>query len=373
MKNSNVIFLALVTGLLLGKGVPARAAEPDSGVVVMDVEEATSQALEEQNNPDLRIRGFCDVGYGDTERKGANTGFKLGQFTLHFSSPLAQKVRFFGETTLTPQHHNYVPELERLIVRYEYNDLFAVSFGRFHTPVIYWNTAYHHGLWLQTTIDRPEMIKFGGDLVPSHFVGLLTEGRVSSGGLGLRYQVGFGNGRDLEQVNRAGDAGETTGKRAWVANVFARPADPFGLEVGGSLYGDKVPYSDTLSFNELTAAAHFAWTREEPEFIAEVARVRHKNTITNEVISHTAWYAQAAWRLPSARVSLKPYARYERNIIRAGDPIVAQAGYDREVVTVGVRYDISVLAAFKAEYRNMLPLPGADRVNGYNLQTSFTF
>ncbi len=372
MKISKCMVPALLAGLLLGRAASARAAEADSGAVVLEVQEEVEQAVEEQNYPDLRIRGFCDVGYSDTDRKGANIGFKLGQFTLHFSSPLAQKVRLFGETTLSPKHESYTPELERLIVRYEYNDLFAVSFGRFHTPVVYWNTAYHHGLWLQTTIDRPEMIKFGGDLMPSHFVGVQAEGRVSSGGLGLRYQFGLGNGRDTASVSRGGDAGETTGKKAWVANVFARPADPFGLEVGASLYGDKVPYSDILSFKELTAAAHFAWTREEPEVIAEVARVRHTNTLTDEVFSHTVWYAQAAWRLPTDKVSLKPYARYEHNAIEAGDPIVKQA-YDREVITVGMRYDISVLAAFKAEYRSSLPLPGLDRVNGCNFQTSFTF
>ena len=42
-------------------------------------------------------------------------------------------------------------ELERLIIRYDLNDYFKVSFGRYHTPINYWNTAYHHGAWLQTS------------------------------------------------------------------------------------------------------------------------------------------------------------------------------------------------------------------------------
>ena len=29
--------------------------------------------------------------------------------------------------------------------------------------------------WLQTTIDRPEMIRFGGRFQPVHFVGMLAE------------------------------------------------------------------------------------------------------------------------------------------------------------------------------------------------------
>jgi len=39
-----------------------------------------------------------------------------------------------------------------LLIRYDYNDFFKLSFGRYHTPINYWNTAFHHGLWLQTTI-----------------------------------------------------------------------------------------------------------------------------------------------------------------------------------------------------------------------------
>jgi hypothetical protein len=35
----------------------------------------------------------------------------------------------------------------RSSLRYEANDYFKLSFGRFHTPINYWNTAFHHGQW----------------------------------------------------------------------------------------------------------------------------------------------------------------------------------------------------------------------------------
>lgn len=47
------------------------------------------------------------------------------------------------------------PEVERVIIRYDLNDYFRVSFGRYHTLINYWNTAFHHGEWLQTSISRP--------------------------------------------------------------------------------------------------------------------------------------------------------------------------------------------------------------------------
>src|SRR5260221_286405 len=79
--------------------------------------------------------------------------------------------------------------------------------GRSHPAVGYWNTAFHHGQWLQTSVNRPEMVKFGGQFLPVHFVGLLAEGSVGSGGLSVRYHAGIGNGRGLN-IARGGDAGD---------------------------------------------------------------------------------------------------------------------------------------------------------------------
>ena len=45
--------------------------------------------------------------------------------------------------------------------------------GRFHTDIGYWNTAFHHGLWLQIPVERPHVLRFedDGGLVPVHWVG----------------------------------------------------------------------------------------------------------------------------------------------------------------------------------------------------------
>ncbi len=54
----------------------------------------------------------------------------------------------------TPPVPGFNVEVERSIIRYEQNDFFKVSFGRYHTPINYWNTQFHHGSWLQTTAGR---------------------------------------------------------------------------------------------------------------------------------------------------------------------------------------------------------------------------
>ena len=88
------------------------------------------------------------------------------------------------------------------------------------------------GLWLQTPVSRPEMIRGGGTFQPVHFVGLLAEGNISSPAAGLGYNVGIGNGRGAV-ISRGGDSGDVNRNRAWVAKLFARPGALYGIEFGG--------------------------------------------------------------------------------------------------------------------------------------------
>ena len=162
-----------------------------------------------------------------------------------------------------------------MILRFDQSDRLKVSFGRYHTPINYWNTAFHHGQWLQTTIARPEMIQFGGRFLPVHFVGGLVEGSVPAGGLNLNYKAGVGNGR-ASVISRGGDAGDINGDRAWLANVFAKPDTVFGLEFGGSVYGDSVTLADAREFHEQIVSGYVVWQKEDPELIAEFAGVRHR-------------------------------------------------------------------------------------------------
>ena len=318
--------------------------------------------------PSLHIRGFSDFEYTSSDAPGDPGGFQLGQFVLHFVSPLAKKVTYYGEVSATPRSTQFLIEVERSFVRYDYNDAFKLSAGRFHTPIGYWNTAYHHGLWLQTTIRRPEQVAFGGVFVPVHFVGLQAEGRFPSGPIGLSYRAGVGNGRS-EIVSRAGDAGDANTNRAWIAQLVAQPAHPYGLEVGSSLYRDRLSIIAGPTIGEWILSGHAAWTGESPELLAEIIAVRHEDQAGTDYDSR-AYYVQAAYRLPGKARLAKPYARFEKMDIAAGEPVFTIP--DLQVLTGGVRLDLFELTAFKAEYRNEL-VAGAGRVNELLLQTSFTF
>jgi hypothetical protein len=340
----------------------------------------------ERRYPDLHFRGFGDVDFSAMDEKGTKSGFTMGQFILHISSPISEKVAVFGETSFTaqalPQANAYNVDVERLLIRYDYNDFFKLSFGRYHTPINYWNTAFHHGLWLQTTIARPEMIRFGGRFQPVHFLGMLAEGNIPSGPFGLGYNAGLGNGRS-GNIARAGDSGDVNNNRAWVVSLFSRPGALNGLQVGGAAYGDLITPSPALTgvpqFRELITSAHIVWTKETPEFLAEFAHVRHRNILTQNDFNSSAAYVQVAYRLPGEASKWKPYFRYEWSNINPSDPLFTVSSQPAAPVmdltgsTVGIRYDITSLAAFKGEYRHTERKFSQPIVNGFFLQTSFTF
>ena len=205
------------------------------------------QALDD---PRVRVMGFGDFNYLVTELD-RQAGFRMGQMVGHVVADIDDRFTFFGEVSLTGKDAGYSIEVERALVRYDFSDEFKISAGRFHTPVGYWNTAFHHGSWLQTSVARPEMIKFGSHFMPTHFVGLIAEGAIpvsslglgSASSLGLSYRVGLGNGR-AENIARAGDAGDFNDRRAWLARVQSRPVSIVGLEVGATFYSDRLQAPD---------------------------------------------------------------------------------------------------------------------------------
>ncbi|HEV8268777.1 MAG TPA: hypothetical protein VGR00_11100, partial [Thermoanaerobaculia bacterium] len=244
--------------------------------------------------PTLKLGGFSDIDFFATDRKAADpkSGFFEGQFTLHFTSQLHKRVSFFGEVTATARANAFVVTVERAIIRWDGSDAFKLSFGRYHTPVNYWNTAFHHGQWLQTTVSRPEMAKFGGDFIPNHFVGGLVEGGIPAGGVNLHYAVGLGNGR-ANDIHSAGDSGDSNNFRAWLVNVSVRPDAIYSLQAGGAYYRDKITLADNRNFDENLYSGYVVWLKEKPELIAEYAHIDHKDIATGASYQNDAWYIQA--------------------------------------------------------------------------------
>ena len=330
--------------------------------------------------PSLRLSGFGNVDFAAQNKSEGPRGFSEGQFVLHFASALSPRVNFFGELSLspradagtgTPAATGFNAEVERAIIRFDQSDHLKVSFGRYHTPINWWNTAFHHGAWLQTTISRPEMTQFGGRFIPVHFVGALVEGSVPAAGWNVNYQAGIGNGRG-NVISRGGDAGDNNARPAYVFNVFTKPDRAYGLQVGGSLYLDRVSATARPEFDERILAAHVAWQRGDPEIIAEIADVRHEQVDGPLTSSNRAFYIQGAYRLPFFGRLWKPYYRFEHIDIDVTDQVFAGIP-NVDGSTLGIRYDLSTYAAVKTEVRARRRVTDQPRTNGWFLQICFTF
>lgn len=68
-------------------------------------------------------------------------------------------------------------ELERFQLGWQLEAESIGWIGRFHSPSRYWNVAYHHGQYLQTSISRPliEQFEDDGGVLPTHVSGLLLQ------------------------------------------------------------------------------------------------------------------------------------------------------------------------------------------------------
>ena len=319
--------------------------------------------------PEFRIMGFGDISYISQEGSD-DDGFVIGQAVMHLSASLGDSLSVFGEFSASGKDSEYSFEVERLLVKYDFSDTYKLSAGRYHTPIGYWNSAFHHGAWLQTTVSRPEMLKFGSKLVPIHFVGVLLEGSVPISNFGLTYRAGLGNGRHAN-IARSGDAGDINGDKAWMVQLNSRPRNMFGLDLGLGFYSDEVTLELSPDVKEYTASAYAAWTKESPEIIFEYLHSKHELTTDSSVSGDVdAWYAQFAYRLKGKYEQRKPYARLEYQDIDDADPLLGGEGLNYEAGVLGVRWDFNPYAALKAEYRNE-EFDSGGRENNFRLQISF--
>jgi hypothetical protein len=319
--------------------------------------------------PEFRVMGFGDISYLSREASDVD-GFAIGQAVVHLTASLGESLSVFGEFSATAKDAEYAFAVERMIVKYDFSDNFKLSAGRYHTPIGYWNSAFHHGAWLQTTTSRPEMVKFGSKIVPIHFVGVLLEGNIPATPLGLTYKAGYGNGRH-SNIAQAGDAGDINGDKAWMLQLTSRPKNIYGLDLGLGYYSDEVELGPAPDVEESTFSAYAAWTKESPEVIFEYLHSEHKSLVdSSDSGGVDAWYAQFAYRLKGKHDQWKPYVRFEEQEVDPTDPMLGSEGLDQDAGILGVRWDFNPYAALKAEYRNEEFNDGG-RENNFRLQISF--
>ena len=324
--------------------------------------------------PQFRVHLFGDVKFSAIDSTGARNGFALGQFDLFGQSQLSDRLSVLTEATLTALPRNtFSARLERLLVTYWASDRFIVSAGRHHSSIGYYNTAYHHGSWFQTAVGRPIVFALDGDigLLPTHTLGVSATGDIPSGGLGLRYVAELGSGR-------AGQSSAATAPQPALADnntpsvnvaLVARPERWDGLQMGVSLYRDRLTLQDTsrAPIDEMVGGAHALYKTDAVELLGEWLAIRHRTRAGGTSNLSRGWYAQASRRFGV----LRPYVRYDYVDVDGANQVFAFLGR-RSGPTGGVRWDFDALAAFKLQASHLRQTTRST-VNRVDAQVSFMF
>ena len=320
--------------------------------------------------PHLQIQGFADVNFLASNEKGKTSTFALGQLDLFITSQLSEKFSVLAELILEANQRNeFSTEIHRLLLKYQLNDYFNFSAGRYHTSIGYYNTAYHHGSWFQTAADRPFIFAFEGKggILPLHNVGLTATGRIPSLPFGLHYVAEIGNGRaSRSRLDRAVQTSvdENNGK-AFNLGLFARPSSIPGFQTGISVYRDRLTPEGLPGFGQTIIAGHIVYQNSRYELLNELVFLRH--VLRGRVFQTPGFYSQVARRYGNA----KPYFRYQYINVPSDDPIFSDVGR-RNGPSIGLRYDLTDFAAFKSQY-NYTQRRGLSSVNDLILQLAFTF
>ena len=323
----------------------------------------------------MQIRGFADTDLTGSTLKGFHTSFSLGQVNLFITSDLSDKLKFLSEVVFEAGPDNvFGVDIERLLLTYRFNQYFNLAVGRYHTSIGYYNTAYHHSTWLQTTVGRPFLFRFEdqGGILPIHNVGASLSGRIPSGRLGLHYIAEVGNGRassspQSEPVQNEVD--ENTHK-AFNFQVFARPEALPGLQTGFSVYRDLLTPIGQPSVNETILDYYFVYKGHNYQWLNEALLVREapRGPSPSPTVNIPGFYTQISKRFGA----FTPYFRYQYVNAPLNGPVFYTNVGLQYGPSVGLRYDLSDFVAWKLQY-DYNSLKNGQSYQTVTLQACFTF
>ena len=298
-----------------------------------------------------QLKGFVDVDYRSRSADDAQrAGFSLGQFDLYLTSRLTDRIGFVGETVFEYEDATgeFVVDVERVIVQFAMSEHFRFQAGKMHTPIGYWNNAYHHGMAMQPTIERPTVVRFeddGGSL-PVHTVGAQLSGRdLTPLHLGFDAMVGNGLGNHAAADSRNTAQAVTLGVHSQVTP---------NLRIGASAYHDRLAAGSddklggTLAdpMTQLIAGGFVSYFGDRAELVLEGHQVSDRTA--GLTARSPGWFAYAGVR---NRTPLVPYYVHDELRLSPADPYFAASKSRQDAL--GLRYEWAATAVSKLELRNV--------------------
>lgn len=271
-------------------------------------------------------------------------------------------------------------DLERLQAGWLLGSETTAWIGRFHTPLGYWNTQYHHGSYLQTSATRPGIMEFHGlkAPLPLHIAGLLIEGAHPLENQEIHYQFSLGAGPNLQHhglepvdFRNLDNAGSHKLNAAVRLSYLPDPVIPD--EIGGFAAYTVIPsiHKTIREIRQTIAGVFGNWEYERLRLIGELYFV------SNDLVadSGTARASFFNYNL-QAEYTLHPdwtlYARAEDTLNAENDPYLdIFPEFIRRRALAGLRFDLTHNQALKLEWAGVTRQH--DRFNEIILQWSAAF
>ena len=274
----------------------------------------------------LPLHGFADVQTATSSRQDPLRlrGFNAGTLDLYLTPQLGDRVRSLVEIAFEydPGGKGSQADMERLQLGYSINDELTLWMGRFHTPFGLWNTYFHHGANLQTSIYRPQFLDFEdrGGIIPAHSVGIWASGKTPAGPGKLTYDAYLSNGPSVR--DRSLDFNPFTDDTANKMVGFN-----LGYQPSGGLHGWTAGVhgfaSNVTSFTPADVAinvarlrmagAYAGYDNDDWEAFAEFYGFFDRNNSDNSQHRSNVGFVHVGRTFGS----LTPYVRYERASIDA--------------------------------------------------------
>lgn len=269
-------------------------------------------------------------------------------------------------------------EIERAQVGWKFAGDSMAWLGRFHNPLGFWNTYYHHGAYMQTSISRPGILEYedhDGPL-PTHLAGVLLEGMIEQGMSGWNYELAAGAGPELgehlEPVNVLQPA-EGSHKLCTTLRLSFRP-DVDGRDEAGLYFGhSRLAGEDALPIDvtQRAAGAFAFWQWSDTALRTEAIYVSADYDTPLAVRgSFLSAYAQLEQRWHR---DWTLFARVEDT--RGGDRDAYLARFERYPMQrqlLGLRYELTPRQAVKLEVSHTHLFQG-DEYSEVDLQWAAVF
>ncbi len=390
-KLGNLFYVSVLGGLLIGS--TAVNAETDAehmknlenklDAMQNELSQMTSgMAHHSTSGAGLPLHGFSDVGFATNSGSLADNpkGFFVGSLSFYLAPNFGDRVKALIEPNIevTPAGDIAV-DLERVQFGYSFSDTATLWGGRIHTPYGYWNTGFHHGGQMQTSVMRPRFLDFEdkGGILPAHMVGLWGAGKIKAGTGKVTYDVYAGNGPTIAMgapdpavsataqtlgtltIGQAGDSNHQAMTGFNVGYEFSGNLDGLKLSAHG-LQGDVDDNSDasltslpsTLANNktELSmAGGSIVYLANDWEVLSEYYGFNNNNKSGSNTGTHKSWAAYA--QVGKSFDDWTPYIRLEKAVLSQSDNYFASqaSGQSYARQSLGVRYNLNQNAALKFE------------------------